>query len=351
MSVFDYAKKYGKQTFRQKAFSDVDNLIFSLLSYLDYTETSINRNDRTLREIAREYFSRHSLREVRAIGVAQTEAYRMLKICETVPRYANLKLKNYVYDTSSKMQFSAMTFCLTRNLNYIAFEGTDELISGWREDFELASSFPVPSHVAAMRYLDENVHLFGPVVVVGGHSKGGNLALVGTMFMNRVKARKVLRVYNNDGPGLRKREFYSSRYARIRQKYIHIVPDSSVVGVLMRNEKYTVVKSTRQSMLGHAISTWKIDEDRLQLGELSMRSKRLEKTILAWLEEHSDAERKLIIEAVFGTLEGCNIMDTMALKKMKNIMKVARAAKELDPRSKELVRDFAKCVIGARLGK
>lgn len=349
-NVFDYVKKYGKWNFRQKGFNDVDNLVFSQLSYLDFTKTSINENKRSLREIAEEYFARFDYKQIRAIGVAQADAYRLLKLCAETPRYANVCLLNYVYDTAPNMQFSAMTFRLTRALSYVAFEGTDELISGWREDFEMTSSFPVPSHLAAVRYLNTHVHLFGPMVIVGGHSKGGNLALVGAMFMNRLKFAKVLRVYSNDGPGLREREFLSREYARVRPKYEHIVPDCSMVGVLMHNDKYKVVKSTRGSVLGHAMSTWEVVGDRLRRGKLSVRSRRLEQTILAWLAEHGDEERRVIIEAVFGTLEGCDIMDTQALKKVKNIVKVARAAQNLDERSKELTMDLARCLVGSRRG-
>ena len=35
-------------------------------------------------------------------------------------------------------------FKINDDLEYICFEGTDELISGWKEDFEMSYHFPVP---------------------------------------------------------------------------------------------------------------------------------------------------------------------------------------------------------------
>ena len=219
-NALDYVEKFGHLKFEQKGFTDVDNLVFSLLSYLDFSNTRINENTLTLEEVGREFLMHNTFKEVSKKGVAQAGAYQMLEKVIDAERYRKIRVSDYIYDTNSHMMFSAMIFHLTKNLDYIAFEGTDEMISGWREDFELAHSFPVPSHIEAVKYLNEHIHLFGPRVIVGGHSKGGNLALVGCMMMKRLKWMKVTKVYNNDGPGLRKAEFESPEYARVKEVYV-----------------------------------------------------------------------------------------------------------------------------------
>ena len=49
-----------------------------------------------------------------------------------------------------------MTFNITKNLSYIAFEGTDQLISGWKEDLKMAYKFPVLAHEYAINYINDN---------------------------------------------------------------------------------------------------------------------------------------------------------------------------------------------------
>ena len=343
-NVLDYVAKYGGLTFKQKPFNEVDNLVFSLLAYLNYKKTRINENTHTLQEIGREYVRMHSYREIAKLGIAMGGAYKMLEAAIEAPRYRDVILSDFIYDTARNKQFCVLTFHLTPNLDYIAFEGTDQLISGWREDFELACSFPVPSHIEAVKYLNAHVHLFGPKVIIGGHSKGGNLALVGAMYMKRHKLWKVKTIYNNDGPGLRKAEFDSLEYDRIKPKYVHIVPHCSIVGMMMRNDVYKVVKSDRDNIVGHSIMTWEITDDHLRRAARSEMSKEVERRLWRWLDDHDDAERKKVLEAVFGTIEGCDILDTMSLFKFRNLVKVFRQSKELDKESKDLVLGLFKMV-------
>ena len=51
-----------------------------------------------------------------------------------------------------------------------------------------------------------------------------------------------------------------------------------------------------------------------------------------------------MLEAVFGTIEGCDILDTMSLFKFRNIIKIFRQSKELDKESKDLVVGLFKMV-------
>ena len=348
-NAYDYVAKFGKLKFEQKPFNEVDNLVFSLLTYLDFSGTRINENTRTLEEVGREYLAKHTYKEVAKLGIAMGMAYEMLQKVVDQDRYRRLVVSDYIYDTASNKQFCVMTFHLTKNLDYIAFEGTDQLISGWREDFELAWSFPVPSHIEAVKYLNDHVHLFGPNVIIGGHSKGGNLALVGAMYMKPHKLWKVKAIYNNDGPGLRKKEFESREYDRIKPKYIHIVPHCSIVGMMMRNDIYKVVKSEREDIVGHSLVTWEVVDDHLRHAVRSEHSKEIERRLWQWLDDHNDEERRKVTEAVFNTIEGCDILDTMALFKFKNMVKLFRQSKELDKESKDLVIGLFKMVaVGKR---
>lgn len=339
-NLFNYVEKYGDISFNTKKFNDIDNLVFSLLSYLDFSNTNINMGKYTLEDIGKEYLEKNKYKEISKLGIAQKDAYKLLKAIVNKVRYKGIVLLDYVYNTTREMQFSAITFKISPRLKYICFEGTDEFISGWKEDGKLACLFPIPSHVEAIKYVNKNVKLFGPKVIIGGHSKGGNLALISSMFMEKHKKCKVEKVYSNDGPGLRKREFESKEYRNIKRKYIHIVPDCSIVGVLLRNDSYKVVKSSKKSVFGHSISTWLIDDDELVLSELSDKSKRLEKSIISWLDMHDDIERIKTINTLFRVFEDADIDVLMNVRDIKNIIKIIHNIRNIDKQTKELTIDF-----------
>lgn len=339
-NLTDYIDKYGDISFDNKEFNDIDNLIFSSLIYLDFSKTNIYNGEYTIHTIADEYISMNKYENVKKIAILQDDVYMLIQAIKDKVRYKDIVLSDYVYKFSHNMQFSALTFNISKKLKYICFEGTDTLVSGWREDFELACYFPVPSHIEAIEYVNRNVSLFGPSVIIGGHSKGGNLALISAMFMTWYKKIKVKKVYSNDGPGLRKKEFESRRYKRIKKKFIHIVPDCSIVGILLRNDTYIVVKSNKNNIIGHFISTWLIDDDKLVPSELSNTSINLQNSMISWLNLHNDYERKIMTDRIFKVFEEAGVKDIMDLKSIKNIVKVLYNIKNMDSATKELLIDL-----------
>lgn len=337
-NIFDYVKKYGRFTFKEKEFNDLDNLVFSSLAYLNFSKDIVNNN--SLEEVAKIYLENNKYKEVAKLGIAQKEAYLLLEEIIKQPRYKYITLSNYEYSNNKDMQFSALKFRISKKLIYISFEGTDELISGWKEDVQLACFFPVPSQKEAIKYAKRNIKLFGPKVIIGGHSKGGNLALVSAMYLNIFKYLKLKKVYSNDGPGLRKKEFKSLKYKRVRKKLVHIVPNYSMIGILLRNDKYKVIKSSKKNILCHAISNWEVKDDRLVESELSKKSKNLEQRLIHWLETHTDIEKIKLTNTIFRILEDCNIKTVMELTKIKNIINVMKEIKNIDEETKTLAIDL-----------
>ena len=49
-------------------------------------------------------------------------------------------------------------------------------------------------------------------LILGGHSKGGNLALVAAMYSNFLVRNKIIEIYSYDGQGLLEEQLNSSRY-------------------------------------------------------------------------------------------------------------------------------------------
>ena len=336
-NILNYIKNYGNLTFKEKNFNDIDNLVFSSLTYLNFASTSINNNKTTLEIIGKEYLKKYKYKEIASTGIAQKRAYKLLEKVINKERYKNIILKDYIYDANKEMQFSAITFKINNNLKCIYFEGTDELISGWKEDCLLASTFPIPSQIEAIKYANKHINLIGPNVIIGGHSKGGNLSEVAGMFTKNYKQIKIKKIYNNDGPGLRTKEFNSKNYTKIKHKLIHIVPEYSTVGVLLNHDLYTVIKSSTQTVFAHDLFTWIVNDDTLVPTTLSQKSKKLEKNILYWLNTHTDEEIKKTTNNIFKILEDENINDTMKLLKLRSLIKISQKFLNLDKETKNLL--------------
>ncbi len=335
MNLFQYVSKNSDKKFCEKKFDDIDNMVFSSLSYLDFSKVSLPS---TLSEIGKEYFKKDL--SWKNMGCSRREAILLLKIVMKKKRYKDIMVSDYVYQSSDDIQFGAVTFHLSKRLKYIGFEGTDEQVSGWKEDFRLAYLFPVPAHREAIKYVNQHVSVFGSDVILGGHSKGGHLALIAGMYIQRIKQFKIKKIYSNDGPGLRKQEFESKRYQNIIQKYVHIVPEYSVVGTLFRNHYHKVIKSSKHNLHCHSMSTWQIEQEELVLGILSMKSRDFRDSMISWLDTHTEGEKDMIVDHCFGVLEESHISKTVHLRKIENVVKVFFRFQKMNEKAKKLTIDL-----------
>ena len=338
MNIYDYIKKYGNYSFKEKTFCEIDNLVFSLLVYLDFSEFLVDFG--TINEVGIPFLNRYSYRDMNKYVPASRDAYKCLKSIVNTKRYKDIVMSDYVYIGNTMMQFSAITFKISKKLIYISFEGTDSLLSGWKENFYLAYQYPTISQKYALKYLRKKVRLFGPRVIVGGHSKGGNLALTSCMELLPHDKFKINTIYNNDGPGLKLKQIKSLKYKMIRKKLVHITPYNSVVGILLRNEFYKSVDATFIPVASHSISTWKINNDELVLKERDYNSIKLEKNIISWLDNHNDLEREKMITTVFNLLSECGINDTSQFTDISKIVNIFKHVKEIDNETRNLVIDF-----------
>lgn len=342
MNIFDYVKKYGNLSFEEKEFNEVDNLVFCSLLYLNYSKTSVCKKEVTLEVAGKQYLKRNFFTDIKRLGIPHKMGYKLLELAITTKRYKDIIVHDYVYKKNDDKQFCAMMFRINNNLEYICYEGTDEWISGWKEDMELSCLFPVPAQVDAINYANKHIKIFGPNIILGGHSKGGNLALIAAMYTKPLKQFRIQQIYNNDGPGLRNREFTSKEYNHIKPKYIHIIPNSSMVGILLRNDIYTVIKSTTNNILSHAVLTWVIDDDKFERSERTERSIKIENNVISWLDNHTDEERYIMVKEVFDALEQANIHKTRELGNITKFVHVIKNMKNIDKQTKDLLIELIK---------
>ena len=333
-----YIKEYGDKTFNEEKFNEIDNVILSSVVYLNFDGiVPKNKKSISLCEAGNIFLYKYNYFDVSKLGIAQKVSYKILKQIVNTKRYKDIQMYNYKYIWDTDTQFGAVCFKVKKKFIYVAFEGTDNLLSGWKEDFQMAYEFPVPSQKLAVKYLNENIKLFDKNIIVGGHSKGGNLALVSSMYCKNRINKKIKRIYSNDGPGLKKEQIESENYSKVRDRLIHLVPNYSYVGVLLRNDKFTVIKTNRKDFMAHAVSSWQVNKNEFIRENLSLISDSFRKSLLKWLDEHDLNQREKMISTVFKTLEESGIKNLNDFFNLKNAITVIRNINNIDEETKNLV--------------
>lgn len=341
-TIDTYLKQYGKYTFLEEEFNEIDASILSLISYVDFADIvpGVKQGKILLKDASKIFFEKNTKKEIDNNLISVRNATYLLEKLATTKRYQNLYLYNYHYEVTFDMQFGAMCIMLPNKNVYVSFEGTDNYVSGWKEDFMFSYMFPTNAQKEAVRYLNRVVGLFSPKIYVGGHSKGGNLALVASMFCKSIARHKIKKVFNHDGPGLRNKEFESKEYKKIFSKLVTYVPKSCLVGMLLRHsDNYIVVDSKNKNVMQHDATSWLVEGKKFKRAELSDFSKKIEKGILNWLDKYDDKNREKIVNSLFTILKKAEINDLNAFRKSKlsNIVKILKETKNLDKETRDML--------------
>ena len=341
MNIFRYIDKYGDYSFSEVEFNDVDNLIFSALIYVDLEKYISNNsfNKRSIQDIGNDFFRDYD-KKVKNI-TAVKNGIKVLRYIKDTKRYRDLLLYNYVYIGNNKEQFSAVTIKISNKLLYIAFEGTDQLVIGWKEDFMMSYQFPISSQRMAINYLNKFI-FSNKKIILGGHSKGGNLAMTAGMYANMFVKNKIIKIYNNDGPGFREEQFNSVNYKNMEKKLVYIIPNYSVVGLLLKHSNnYIVVKSFKRGIYAHNLANWVIDDNKLYVTELSNYSKLIDRTVSKWLDKYGDIDRELFVNDLFLIFDKAgidNLLDIVNNKKL--IINIIKETKGIDKKNRNMIMDF-----------
>lgn len=340
----DYLIQYGKYDFTEKPFNDVDNLILCQLSYLKFEvmvpELGKRRKNMKLMDIfthpLREKLFTDERYEIPNRGLFEAAAFSK--------RFQNMSI-NYIscqIDVDKQLQFAAMTFFLENDITYVAFRGTDETIIGWKEDFNMAFISPVPSQLLSVEYLDRVGKKIPGSFMIGGHSKGGNLAVYSAMKCSDEVRKRILRIYTNDGPGFVKDIFSSDDFEMVRERITKIVPQSSMIGMLLQHqEEYQVIESSGKGGMGqHDPYTWEVREGSfVHKQDLTYGRKLFNEKLNSWVEELDEEQRSVFVETLYKIIlvtEAETLMDLTDEWK-ENSMKMINAVKDVDTDTRKML--------------
>lgn len=303
----EYIQSYT-YSFQEKPFQEVDNLVFASFSYLNLSGIVPEYGNGTIcvadayQKYLDMYYKDH-LEFFAVRGVA-----KIFEAMAKSKRYRDVMLSNYSRLQTDDMQFGAITLTMPDGSKYISFEGTDDSIVGWKESCSLCYQYPIPAQKAAVSYLNKVVSFFDNVVYVGGHSKGGNLAMYAAMKCAIWVKPKVKKVYNNDGPGFFLEQTKKHDYRQMVKKLCMFVPGESVFGMmLIHPSHYKVVKSRSWGVWQHAATTWLIEGDHFVSTKQGRVSIAFGNKVNEWLAHVDFASRKRLVDVLFRLVEESGI--------------------------------------------
>ena len=325
-NMMDYLVWRGDVPLALSPWNDVDSLIAATLSYQTYpAEPTLLRDAAALLPPPPEMeisFVKQGRAMLSAAGMTERFAGLLIHDAETIT------------DPDRDMQFAAITIDLPDGTHYIAFRGTDNTLVGWREDFNMAFESPIPAQTAATDYLNRvSARLTGPLLI-GGHSKGGNLAIYAATHAPADVQQRILAIYSFDGPGLDDATMASPGYAAIASRIRSYVPRSSVVGLLLAyHPEYTVVKSDAVGLLQHDCFTWQLMSTRfVEAPEVDVGSQLVNQTVHTWLSRVTPEQRRRFVDTLFDLLEatGASTMKELMVDVPGRAAAVLRALQKVD---------------------
>ncbi|MBR2827938.1 MAG: DUF2974 domain-containing protein, partial [Bacilli bacterium] len=339
MTIYEYIDEYGVYSFKENEFNEVDATIFSYLSYAKLDKVFEEKRKVTIQEAGRMQLGYQNGEDDNIIAVKG--ANNLLKYIKDTKRYKNCILSHYKYIGNKETQFGAVTIEYDKNKLYISFEGTDELFSGWIEDFMLSYQCPTKAHEQAIKYLNKYLIFQKKEVILGGHSKGGNLALIAGMYANNYAKKRIKTIYGMDSPGLLKEQLESNEYNSIKEKYIHIIPNYSMVGILLKTEKDIVIKSKKKGILAHDIFNWEIQGNELIREELSILSKEIRKETDKWIDKYNEEDKYEFVKNLNDIILKSNVVDFLEIKKEhKKIINIITESKSMTNQTKTMLKEL-----------
>ena len=346
-NLFDYLDWRGDLSFENSPVNEADNLAFCLLSYVDLdgiVPSDLGQGSVSLREAAAEYFLSHPERGTRPLGlILPADILVLFRRMAKTPRFRNLRLTGYVNTVCEEreMQFSALTFLLPGERAFVAFRGTDDSIVGWREDFNLSHMDEVPSQRMAAEYLNRLDLPPDTALYIGGHSKGGNLAVWGAVHANESVRRQVLQVYSNDGPGFTEGTVTSEAYRALADRIRLYLPEDSLVGLLLEHDdRYTVVRSGRKGVFQHDGFSWEIrGASFLREDGLSKRGLRTDTVLRERIDAMTREERERLVRILFGLVEatGCKTLTELHASGGRAAVSILKAYRELPAKDQKTI--------------
>lgn len=343
-TVLDYIKKYGRYSFREMPMTDVDSLALCQLSYLKFDGMVPGPGEERPAVMLKDLKSHSGYENLFADVRFEEENRALMEGMLAGKRFRNLQLNFYinVVEKQWETQFSAVTCILDDGTVYVAFRGTDETIVGWKEDFNMAFLSPVPGQEYSVRYLNRVASGFRGPFCVGGHSKGGNLAVYSAMNCRPEIQERIVKIFSMDGPGFRPEVMEDCNYGMVADRVVKILPHSSLVGMLFESDMhFHVVESKTFGLMQHDPYTWRVEGDHLKrVNNLYEPGRRMIDRLNRWMLSRDPKLMKVYVDTIFEVIsasEADNLID-LAAEWRRSMSGIIAALKQVDDETAGMLR-------------
>lgn len=254
-NIHDYLYWRGDLPFSSVALNELDGLVLTRFAYMPFEEISFGQNE-TVGSLC------EKLKSLPADKFRLEGDARFVLLLNEADRFNQLPVSDFVKhnDKDAVVQFAAITLYLPDDSMYIAYCGTDSTLVGWKEDFYMSFMEDVPAQMEALDYAlkllrknpDRKFYL-------GGHSKGGNLAIYTAVNLPAEMKERLLHVSNYDGPGFPKSYIKSHDFTSVLDRLHTFIPQESMIGRIHEHpEGFQVIESTESGIQQHDIYSWVI---------------------------------------------------------------------------------------------
>ena len=327
-------------------FNEIDSAILARFSYLIFFKIEMNEIE-TIESIS-EKMSNFDNDEFMYNGDKELITY-----LGKSDRFKNMQVTDYVRnnDKETEKQFGAITVHISEDEMYISYIGTDSTIFGWKEDFNMGFMENVPCQIAGKQYAEKIAEKYpNKKIRIGGHSKGGNVAIYSAIAISKDIQNRIIKVYNYDGPGFNKKIIEKYGNEEIISRIETYIPQDSVIGRLLNHkEKMTIILSEEKGILQHDIYSWQVlKDDLIQLSQNTDISEDIDKTLTDWLELTTSEQRKIVIDAVFELFYSTDAKTFAEMSKnfSNNLPKVLKKYGEIAKEDKESITNMIKLIVG-----
>ena len=322
--------------------NDIDKMIFARISYLLFDKINLEEEEtiesvsRKMENFKNEEFNYNGDKEL------------ITKLGQSA-RFKNLILTDYVKnnDFKAERQFSAITIHISKKLMYLSFEGTDGTILGWKEDFNMAFMKNIAAQIAGKEYLEKISNKYrNKNMILGGHSKGGNVAIYAAVTASDKIQNRIIKVVNYDGPGFDEEFIKNIQNKEILDKVFTYIPQDSVIGRILEHEEgYEVVQSIQKGIYQHDIYSWQVKGKKMiKLKETTKSSEIMNDTMKTWLRSTTVEQRRLFFDAIFDIFNSTSAskFSEISISWKTSMPKIFDTYKELSEEDKKNITEMIK---------
>ena len=299
----DYVRWMGSLTFEEKPFCDADAAVLCNVVYFAIFDKETSPG-RTLREVT-DASPVEDTSIVKRLGGGLKEHPAFIRAVADSRRYGEIRVRSSeeTLDNDQSIQFAAVTFSYRDLINFVAFRGTDDTIAGWKEDF-MISFTKTAAQDMALEYVKANLAKEG-ANYIGGHSKGGNLALYAASMLPDELVELVTHVYDLDGPGFCDEVFDMKTLDKIRDRTTFIIPEFSIIGKLFEPDipDKKIAASSETAVMQHELLSWGTTSDGMDtVSESDKAAEEINHIIDSWVEGVPLSERQTFVDELFDAL-------------------------------------------------